>query len=524
MAILDRAAALCSALKTRINQLPDRVLLGWITVLYFVWRIISLPPFEFGCDGVWKWSFLRYFHETGVWFPKEPEHHQGRWAQNLPNYGLMELFDSTTPWLGAVLPILTGLAVIFLVWLLARLFTSRAGAVAVILMTVCNPVFVNESSQFLPSLPSTMYLLLTLYFFMLYLKNGGPRFLPFAAGITAGLAWGCKVTASYWILGIVLFLLLNPTGGKNIPATKRFRFGWDLLLFGIGFLLIFIPETIVINKFFHVHLGRIDMLRKHHGDNPILVHFNLLEYIFSPLVIFLDPTGKFFRQGVQNALFLLAMPVAVLQLRKKDIPQIQKFMLFVMFVAMACHCYMVVSVFPFKHPERPLIRYFFTLFCIWNIIIVSCWRNILEIGSGKIRRLVVTAYGIVCIGLCILLIVNIVNDPILNQNNLFSKIRVYRCMKLHREQNLPVLVQYVNGRKFQTRTFKLIIAYETFFGKTETLPSLRERREEFERRAPLRSANDRLFFQLWGKQPLPGSTCKCVVIDDDSVRLEEITF
>ena len=510
-----------------INALSDRTVFLWITVSYFTWRILSLPLFETSGDAAWKWRFLRYFYATGVWFPTTPEHHQGRWAQNIPVYWLMKLFDSSAPWIGAIVPVLSGFAVLFLIWKIARQFTTRASALAAVIITAGNPVFINESAQLLPSMGSTMYILLTLYLFICYIKSPEKWFLPLAAGVTMGLAWGCKVTSVYWALGIGIFLLIHQTGGKNIMTFKKIRIGWDALLFATGFLLIFIPETLIINHCFDLTLGRVGLLGEHHGNNPRLVQFNLVEYIFAPLVIFLNVSGKFIRSGVMASLFLLAIVPAVIKIRSKNISLAEKFLLFVMFSALICHCYMVVKVFPFKHPERPLVRYFLALYCVWSVIIVSFRRCLFEIGSKKMRSLISAAYKSVFFILCILLAVNFVNDPIIKKHNIFTKIRAYRCMAIHKTQNTPVLVRFEHGKKFRTKTFKIITAWESFFGDLKKLPEFQKPnieiiKNEYMARVPYEDSKGNLYFHLWGKKINNGTVDNCIIIDDDFVQYRKI--
>lgn len=525
--ILNRIKNTAATLAAGINALSDRTVFWWITISYFSWRLLTLPMFETSGDAAWKWRFLRYFYATGIWFPHTPEHHQGRWAQNIPVYWLMELFDSSDPWIGAVVPVLSGFVVLLLVWKIARLFTTQAAALAAVFITAGNPVFINESAQLLPSMGSTMYILLTLYLFLLYIKSPAKWFLPLAAGLTMGLAWGCKVTSVYWALGIGIFLLINQTGGKNIAAFKKIRIGWDVVLFTAGFLLIFIPETLIINHCFDLTLGRIGMLGGHHGNNPRLVQFNLIEYIFAPLVIFLNLSGKFIRSGVMASLFLLAVTPAVIKIRSKKISPEEKFLLFVMFAALICHCYMVVKVFPFKHPERPLVRYFLALYCVWSVIIVSFRHSLLEIGGKRIQSFISIAYKSVFFFLCALLAVNLINDPIIKKHHLFTKIRVYRCMAIHKKQNTPVLVRFEHGRKFRSRTFKNITAWESFFGDLKKLPeyqkpNLEILENEYMARTPYEDSKGDLYFHLWGKKIDNGAVNRCIIIDDDFVRYKEM--
>ena len=315
---IDKIVRFFSGVLQSLNGLSDKKAFWGITGIYFLWRILTAPTFEISGDAVWKWSFLRYFHETGVWFPAAVEHHQGRWAQNLPVYGLMELFQTAAPWLGMVVPVLTGFVLLLLVWRITRHFTGQAGALGAVFLTLSNPVFINESAQLLPSLPVTMYILLSFFLLLKYLEKPSLWFMPLLAGLSMGLAWGCKVTCVYWAAGMGLFLLFNDCGGKSFFRWKRFRLGSDALLLALGFLLVFIPETLIINSRFDLELGRIAMLHKHHGGSPLFQGFTLLEYIFSPFVIFLGAARKFRSAGVMAALFLMILPLIFFHFKAKE--------------------------------------------------------------------------------------------------------------------------------------------------------------------------------------------------------------
>lgn len=518
----------CNKISSRVESYSDSFVFLCFSIFYFVWRILTLPLFEVSGDAAWKWRFLRYFHETGVWFPRVPEHHQGRWAQNIPAYWLMEWFDSSAPWLASVLPILTGYAVLVLIWLIVRKFASRTCALVAIIITLSNPIFINESAQLLPSMPSTMYILLSIYIFINYIRKPGLWFLPLIAGFTMGFAWGCKVTVSYWALGMGLFLLFNPVSTKNILSWKRLRIGWDAVLFALGFMLVLVPETLIMNNVFGVKFGRLDLLHQHSGANPRLVCFNLLEYIFAPFCVFLNLSGKFINTGVMASLFLLAMPPAIIYIRKKSLPLEQKFLLFSMFIAMLCHCYLVVKIFPFKHPERPLVRYFLALFCVWSIVLVVYWRWLFdEIRSEKWKKRLLIPVGAICFVLTMLSVVNLFNHPFINKNNLFTKIGAYRCMAEYRKNNLSVLITLGKRPQLKTKSFKTIIAWESFFGESQQLPSLQkpdmeQLRKKWENSDFIRDGRGNYYFHLWGEKPVTGKQNRCMIVNPEFVKIKDL--
>lgn len=521
---IEKAVKFLSEKAAYLDSLPEKCVFFWITGIYFVWRILTLPTFDTSGDALWKWRFLRYFSETGVWFPLYAEHHQGRWAQNLPVYWVMELFGSQ-PWVGTVIPVLAGFILILLVWRIARHITSQTGALAAVFLTLSNPVFVTESAQILPSLPMTMYILLAVYLLIKYLKNPELWYFPLLAGAAVGGGWGCKVTAAYWAVGMGLFLLFYPGEKKCFFRLKKLQISSDVLLFSLGFLLIFIPETFIINDRFDVQLGRISMLHKHHGGSVVFKGFNLIEYIFSPFCVFLGFMQKFRTSGVMAGLFVLMLPLAFWHFRDKAKDTVRHFLFFTSLVALLFHCYLVLKVFPFVFPERPLVRYFLPLLCIWNILGAAYAGKIPEL-AGKFKKAgILTVTGIFAY-LLLLSVINLVNEPIIKQNNIWCKIRAAYSMARQKKENLPVLIKYPKKREFTSRTYRAILGWKSLWGNYKDLPRFDSGQGEknykiWQNIEPYRNKKGDMFFHAAGKSIAPGSSGLSVIVDREKVYLKK---
>lgn len=509
----QRLAALIRPIENRLNAASDAILLAWLSLVYLILRILSLPFFELGGDIAYKWRFLRYFHETGIWFPTEADHHQGRWIQNVPELWLMDVFGTADPWYYYILPVITGWGVLIIIYLIARRFTDRFRASLVFGMTALFPTFVSESGQLLPLMPACLFTLLALYLMLDYIEHPARLHLPLLAGVSMGLAWGGKVTVAYWCSGIGIFLLFHrPVGGRDIFAWRRFRFGWDVLLLALGFLLVLGVETVLINRFFHVSLGRISLLAQHTGSAPTHLHCGLIEYLLSIVVVPFYAKGKVLSILPRFCIFLLTLPVVYLWLTEKDVSIRKKFLASVFAVAFFLHCYMVVQVFPFKHPERHLLRYYLIMNSLGFVFFIAGWKEL----TSRCERWWKPARSLPAFCAALLALTTIMGyfNNLRNHDNLYWCLRNRDNIREQRKKRLPVLIS-------AHRANKTLPLWYAFFGPTEELPSVSK---EVENLPVLYDDRGKAHIVGWGEKVTAGVPLKVLIIRENRSWIRTATF
>ena len=514
---------------TRIDGMSDTAIMTAFSLCYLAVRILTLPLVEFGGDVVYKWRIFRYFVAVGTWFPTVPDHHLGRWAQNLPTIGVIRLLGSTHPTVSMIVPILSGLGVLLLVYLISRRIAGKTAAVLTVLAVMGYRTFVIESAQLLPSMPAALYTLLALELMLRHLEEPRRLLPPFLAGVAMGLAWGCKVTAAYWCVGIAIHLIFSPGGGRDLLKGRRFRIGADLLLFSLGFLIVFAVETVCLNRVFGVSRGRFALLFIHSGENPHLALTGLTAYLFSPLRFFLSLRGKGLDFVPKATLFLLTVPTIWFTLKHEAAGSAKRMLAVVLLIAGLFHCYLVTRVFPFRHPERPLLRYFFTLACVALILVIAQYPALLASLHGRRRQIMAAVTG-ACFALYALFaFIAVINDPLINNDNLINTIRSYRGAEIQLREELPMLIRYHRGREFNSRTAKLVIAWKSLTGKIDELPALQTERfdelsAEWSAVPPVVTADGERFFLLRGKTPPTEGEALCAVVDEQNLSLRRLRF
>ncbi len=161
--IFNAAGQFLSSRATKINTLPLLKLLSYLTIVFILWRFITLDFVETSGDAVWKWAFLRHYCESGVWFPATPDHHQGRWMINMPVLGLMKLFGPQNLYVYYLYPLLTAYGAAVAAFLITRELASQAAATATFVGCLLFTLIVRESTQFLPMLPAACYMAWAIY-------------------------------------------------------------------------------------------------------------------------------------------------------------------------------------------------------------------------------------------------------------------------------------------------------------------------------------------------------------------------
>ncbi|NLV23535.1 MAG: hypothetical protein GXY54_01975 [Deltaproteobacteria bacterium] len=513
-------------LRHRINTITGwKVLLG-LCSFFFAWRLIALEFFEKSGDAVWKWSFLRYFHETGIWYPSFPDHHQGRWAQNMPVLGFMEIFGAQ-PWVYYILPLLTGFGVSLLCYWIATRLSDRFSGVLAFLTPMFFVHVVNESNQLLPMLPAAFWVLAATALCFKYFDTKKHLGLFYLAGIALGFAWGCKVTSAYWCVGFGLFLLFTDIPGKVLFRLGKIRVGWDLILLTLGFFTVFIPETLLLNHFFEVRGGRLSMLFAKHlgGPAPTERIASLAEYIFS----FLVPM-KFQGKGINflPKVIYFATGIAVMFLwrqRKRD-SVYHRFLVFTFFAAYLLQSYVIIGIDPIRYPEKPLGRYFLTLSVFSLIATTAGWQDLKTFLHAKIpRRKGARVLIATLTTLCILLLSgHPINETIFHNNNLSRIVHAEKSMNIVRAMNLPVLaILHNDHQSFEEREIDQKVArlWFAFWGPTEEIPQVFTQ-------TPLNLVHDsagRAYNYLWGgTAPAPGEKRQCAVVSELDIRIAELRF
>lgn len=276
----ERLAGAGRRLAEKINALSHRRLLSYLLLFFAFWRLLTLDIVEKSGDAIWKWSFLRYYASTGIWHPEFPDHHQGRWAINLPVYALMKLFGPNW-YVYYIYPLFTALGCALLsYWIATKLRSKAAGAAAFVLICLF-PQTVRESTQFLPMLPAAFYMLGAALLFLRHLKTGTGWPL-FWSGLLVGISYGCKFTSLYWAVAFGLYLLLYPAEKREFFRIWKIHVGPAPFWFSAGVLLVLAVETVLLNRFFGVSAGRVEVILGSHLSHMVTPNYlNFFEYLLS---------------------------------------------------------------------------------------------------------------------------------------------------------------------------------------------------------------------------------------------------
>ena len=401
-----------------VNHTSDRKLLCLLFLCFAVWRFLTLDLIEASGDAIWKWRFLRYFTELGEWFPTGVEHHQGRWGLNVPVLGIMKLFG-TDPWAACIYPLVIAFLCGLLIYLITRRIASRFAACSAYLIFLLLPQTARESSQFLPMLPATCFILLAIWLILRYLEQPEKTFLLFLSGLAVGVSYGCKFTSLYWALAFALFLSLY-TDQNSRRHLWKFRLNRPVLLFSCGVFLVLILETLCLNLWFGISFGRVQMIMSGHLHNrPSPQYMGLAEYLFSFLRP-LDLKGKFVETFPYACILLGGIFVVLLWLKKQK-PAV-RLLTFSFITVYLLHSYMVYKVFPFLHPERPHGRYFLVLLTLCIIFVTAGWNDAVNFLKRYLKapwlQLLFAAYLI----------------------SLFVVMLIFAGNKWHNGENLPALI------------------------------------------------------------------------------------
>ncbi|WP_147822303.1 glycosyltransferase family 39 protein [Salidesulfovibrio onnuriiensis] len=180
------------------------LLLAAVFAFSIVVRVVTAEYVENGGDCVGLWLDARLLTE-GMGLPQWT-HHNMRWATVMPVWGMMKLLG-THPALYYVIPILFASVSAVLICLVGeRLHSLKAGLAAAVLF-VLYPQMTQTGSQIWPSVFEMAYLL-TCFLLLLMWIDSRSRSLLLLAAAAFFFGWGARVTAVYFLPGLLLLIWL----------------------------------------------------------------------------------------------------------------------------------------------------------------------------------------------------------------------------------------------------------------------------------------------------------------------------
>lgn len=336
----------------------------WIFLFLLILILCNLQFIAKSGDAIHKWFMIRIYLETGTFQPIQPDHHLLRWGLIWPVVALCKIFGSSI-YVYYLYPVFCYCVCGILFFLLARQILSRETAPFAVLFYAFYPVIIHGGTQFLPMVPATMWILLTLLFTLRFIDSLQKNCLwMIAAGVSLVFAYGCKETSFFWAPGIFLFLAFAPA--------KKYCFGWGKIHLTWGMLFFFLVcvvgmglETLIINSIYGCRWGRYELLLGSHllGDTQVGNYATVWSYPFSFLRQ-LRWDGKYYTFIPQNlSIFMGCAGAFLLLLRQREM--IHRHFLAVAFLgAYFCHCYVVFKLNPISYPERAIHRYLIALIAV----------------------------------------------------------------------------------------------------------------------------------------------------------------
>lgn len=498
-----------------LDMAPTGRLVALLVVVFAGWRFCTLDFIEKSGDAVWKWNFLRYYAFLGEWHPVALDHHQGRWALNLPVLGLIKLFGDD-PLVYYLYPLLTALGAGLMLFFITARLGGKAAGVGAFLLFLLFPLTVRESTQFLPMLPAAFYMLCAVFFMLRHAAHGGLAPV-FAAGIFVLLAYGCKFTSLYWAGAFALYLSLWPAKGKGFFRVWKFHITPAVLLFCATILVGLALETALWHHFFGITGGRAQVILGAHLKNrPNPEYLNFFEYLFS----FLRPlhmSGKYFDFLPQVILFVVTLALLPLWLCREGE---KRFIAFSFLTVYLLHTYMVYKFFPFLHPEKAHGRYFLLLAVVGMAIFAAGWRDgVAFLQQRNMRRWHLAALQAAILFPLLLLMLIRAGNQWSRGETPWNVFRVRRDFETARREKLPVLSRLQDSKKFEStgissRDYKYGSLWLTFWGPPERLP-LRKREMHL-----YRDARGGLFELLLNEENIKtGAPVRALLLDETSSRI-----
>jgi len=229
-------------------------------VLNFLYKLYQLEPLESGGDAVYNWLNCKYLSIGEVGWDSW-NHHRTRWGIVLPNLLVIFSFGKGM-WSYYIVGILySNVSVGFLMQILRQSgFGLFSISVAALFYIFFQPLS-SSASQMMPSIYSSTYLILSIYFLLRYDRNPSVFNLVFC-GLFIFLVYQSKFTGVLFFPGICLAVFAS---SKNL---KHFIVFSVVLFFGI-----------IIDNFSYyftlgVEMGRLGVISStHYGtleDNTVI--------------------------------------------------------------------------------------------------------------------------------------------------------------------------------------------------------------------------------------------------------------
>lgn len=462
-------------ISSRVNSMSRPALLLSLLGASVLLVLLTSQFVEKSGDAVYKWGILRYYADFGIWYPAHADHHQGRWALNIPVLIVMKLFG-TAAWAYYIFPFATGIIGALFTYAVTARLSSRIAGLAAFLIFFIFPLTAREDTQFLPMLPACMFILIALYCVLRWLDSEKPLNIVLA-GLMTILAYGCKITALYWALAMVLAI------GRYSPETRvrfkifRLKIGPGVIVFSLTIIAGLLIETLLINYFWGFSYGRLQLITGSHinkmPDSEYCSFFVWLLSFLRPLSLH----GKYFESVPCFLTFILGMVSAVLCLLKGSINK--KFLSFILIVAYFLHCYIVFKIFPFLHPEKAHSRYF--IIVAVNCIILYCssqneWNKLIwsKIPNIYFAQVLKTA---LCLIWLITSLIYVCNSWLTN-GTIITAVSGEKMFSQAEKEQLPLLLELekkLSGNKLSSFDRKSALRWLTLFGPDRLIPELKNK-------------------------------------------------
>jgi 4-amino-4-deoxy-L-arabinose transferase-like glycosyltransferase len=472
--IIDKYRIAIEKISAKLNSLSRPALLLLLLAIAAVLLLVTSQFIEKSGDAVYKWGILRYYADSGIWYPVHADHHQGRWALNLPVLLIMKLFGSSA-WVYYVFPFATGMVGALFIYAVTSRLCSRIAGIAAFLIFFIFPLSARGDTQFLPMLPAAMFILIALYCVLRWFDSKNLLNI-ILAGLMIILAYGCKVTSLYWALAIVLAIGLYSPETRVWFKILRLKIGTAFIVFSATIVAGLLIETLVINHLCGFSYGRLQLIAGSHLSAQIGTEEEYHGF-FAWLFSFLRPLslrGKYFESMPCFFIFILGLISAALALWKGSARK--KFTAFCLILVYLLHCYMVCKVFPFLYPEQALSRYFMPVALVCIVLYCSTsleWENFVwnRLRNLQIRSL---AKFVLCLLWLIPSLIYVANSWLRN-GTIINTFQGERLFAEAESKKLPVMLKLKKApanSQLCSADRKSALRWMTLFGPVELIPEL----------------------------------------------------
>ena len=240
--------------EARFVRNRSRLLFGLFCLSVLV-RFLTAEYVEYGGDCVHLWINIRRVLD-GLSF-NAWNHHTMRWAINLPLLGVVKLFGPH-PQVYYILPTLYASVAAVLFYLIGeRLHGPRLGFWTS-LLSILYPQMTQTGSQIWPGVFELTYIAACVWLLLVWLDENRLKWLVLA-GVAFVLAWASRVTAVYFLPGLVLLIWL---------PERRFK---PVLVFGAVIASLCFVELLYFWADTGNILGRVGVIKSTHGSQTELL-------------------------------------------------------------------------------------------------------------------------------------------------------------------------------------------------------------------------------------------------------------